>query len=347
MKEKKVSILMLNYNGEKILNVIKESIRYLKASTYDNFELLFVDNGSKDNSFEAISKYMEEIKFDKVIKIESKVNLGFTGGNNLAYRNRDQKSEYILLLNSDTVTKPEALRYLVRKMEEEPQVGAATGVVLKYGSELIQATGYLMDEFYTAIPLFWNERYDENVNYSPFLQTYPLGACVIIRQKAIEEINGNGTIFDEDFFMYGDDALLGINLWNHNYQVKSYPFIAAEHVGGASGKTLLQLYYQLLGKVAMPEILPNRWKRYYDAYVKKVFINDLLIFPKQAGLFLDALRQGKKIGERLRSKYQFSLYKAPIIMLNQKMILKRLLGRSRHANEEAQGLARNWVKSKF
>ena len=75
-----VSIIILNYNGEKFL---KECISSVLVQSYSEFELILFDNNSTDGSI----KFIKENFHDKRLKIvESAVNLGFAAGNNEALK---------------------------------------------------------------------------------------------------------------------------------------------------------------------------------------------------------------------------------------------------------------------
>ena len=77
-KDPLVSIIILNYNfGDLLLNCV-ESIR---NSKYKNYEIILVDNASKDNSHKKCAEKFPEIKL-----IENKENLGYSGGNNVGIK---------------------------------------------------------------------------------------------------------------------------------------------------------------------------------------------------------------------------------------------------------------------
>jgi glycosyltransferase involved in cell wall biosynthesis len=71
---------MLNYNGAKIMDVMREAVESVKVAGYDSYEFILVDNGSTDGSYEAISKYVESAGLVRTTVVRSERNLGFTGG---------------------------------------------------------------------------------------------------------------------------------------------------------------------------------------------------------------------------------------------------------------------------
>ena len=92
--ERRLSIIIVNYNVqhflEQCLLSVKDAIKNIDA------EVIVVDNQSVDGSVEMLKS-----RFDRVKLFESKENLGFSKGNNLAIK--EAKADYILLLNPDTL----------------------------------------------------------------------------------------------------------------------------------------------------------------------------------------------------------------------------------------------------
>ena len=72
------SVVVLNYNGKQHLRDCFES---LEAQDYKDFEIIFVDNASKDGSIEYVKK-----NYPKIKAISNAKNLGFAGGNNTGMR---------------------------------------------------------------------------------------------------------------------------------------------------------------------------------------------------------------------------------------------------------------------
>jgi GT2 family glycosyltransferase len=97
-----VSIVIVNYNGVSYLEKLFNSIQNL--NTEISYEVVIVDNGSKDDSISFLQKL--QLKIPCVI-VASLKNLGFAGGNNLGVKNAAGK--YIVFLNNDTVIVPDWL----------------------------------------------------------------------------------------------------------------------------------------------------------------------------------------------------------------------------------------------
>jgi len=111
-----VSVLMTTYNREKYLAVAVESVL---ASTYENLELIIVDDQSKDKSYEIALSYAEKDKRVKVFKNEK--NLG-------DYPNRNKAAslasgKYLKYVDADDMIYPTGLEVMVSGMEKFPEAG--------------------------------------------------------------------------------------------------------------------------------------------------------------------------------------------------------------------------------
>lgn len=106
-----VSIVMPCYNGEKF---IRETIESVLAQTYDKWELLVIDDGSKDNSYDLVNHYVE--KDDRIQLIKQK-NAGSAAARNNGIRH--SKGQYLALLDSDDIWLPGFLDSQVRFIQQK------------------------------------------------------------------------------------------------------------------------------------------------------------------------------------------------------------------------------------
>ena len=114
----KIAIVILNWNGYEDTS---ECIISLKKITYDNYQIVVVDNGSIQDDYLLLKKNFSDIE---VVRSES--NLGFTGGNNLGIENAMKMNpDYFLLLNNDTTVEPDFIQRLLDVFEKEKNAGIA------------------------------------------------------------------------------------------------------------------------------------------------------------------------------------------------------------------------------
>ena len=105
-RQPKVSIITLTWNS---YEVTRDCLLSLQKIDYPAFEVVLVDNGSVDGSGKKLAHDFPDVKV-----ILNETNLGFTGGNNVGMRDALARgTDYLLLLNNDTIVAPNFLTELV------------------------------------------------------------------------------------------------------------------------------------------------------------------------------------------------------------------------------------------
>lgn len=105
-----VSVVMPMHNNAKF---VLESIDSVLSQTYSNFELLVVDDGSSDGSFDLVSKIADP----RIKLFRNEKSLGAAGARNVALRNA--KGKYVAFLDADDLWKPKKLETVISIMERE------------------------------------------------------------------------------------------------------------------------------------------------------------------------------------------------------------------------------------
>ncbi|MGR3310598.1 MAG: glycosyltransferase family 2 protein [Candidatus Brocadiales bacterium] len=189
----KVIITILNLN--KCIDTI-ECIDSLGKIDYPNYEIVLVDNGSKDNSVELFkARYSSNTKIRLLINNN---NLGFTGGHNLAIRHTlGEDIDYFLLLNNDTVVKPDFLTRLINAAKADDKIGIVGPKIYKFGSsDILSCSGTKTIPFLDNILEYLHKVIHniETVDHIP-------SAALMIKKEVIERIG----LLDERFFAYFED----------------------------------------------------------------------------------------------------------------------------------------------
>jgi GT2 family glycosyltransferase len=332
----KVSIIWLNYNSSKIMPIVLESLESIISLDYpsDKLELIIVDNGSIDGSFEKIKEFLEKKNSLKKKIIGLSKNLGFTGGNNIGFMTRDKESKYILLLNNDAVLFQNSLRTLVEYAENNSNVACLQGVVLKYGTRLIDTAGNFVDE------LLWTYRLGHSCKYpwilrKPLYVTYVSGSCALYRVESIVRHLGN-KLFINEFFGYGDDNVLGLVMWNHGYKSVAIPEVVASHAGSLTfgRKRTFSIYLSDRSRIALTLITNTRYKNIVPLYMLNCMLRNLAgsILKMRPEDYIQtrvkAMIDGIKLAKKLKSKgILINIYKAPIIRIPLKYINASFIAR--------------------
>jgi len=340
--EPKVSILWVNYNSFSFIDLALESLQAVEDLDYPHYELIVVDNGSVDDSFTAITSFIEKKNISartKIILLER--NLGYTGGNNFAYASRDRDSKYVVLLNNDAVPKPDSLRKLVDYMEKDETLGAVQGVILNYDERSIDTAGDYLDELFATHPLL-EGKHPESLR-KPVYITSADGAYSIYRVQAIKKIRGQSDeLFDDFIFACLDDYILGLKLWNSEFKVKALPFITAKHRRGTSFNRVgaLRAYLGARNTIILHEISNSRYKN----LAKPLFLKQLcgwflwkilrskvdLGSREMPALLSRAFVDGMGVGRtKRRLGDTIDIYKAPILRIEYSRALLGIMIRQR------------------
>ena len=236
----KLSIVIVSYNVRAYLEECLQSVR--KALEGIEGEVWVVDNNSQDDSVETLRRDYPWVRL-----VANTENMGFARANNLAIR--QSQSDYVLLLNPDTVVEEPTLRGVLDFMDAHPEAGGS-GVMMH------NADGTLAPESRRGLPTPWvaglkmlgfTKRY--YMSHLPWDQPGRIdvisGAFCMLRRKALDQVG----LFDEDFFMYGEDIDLSYRLLKGGWQNWYLPFSITHYKGKSTQKTdyrYVHIFYQAM-----------------------------------------------------------------------------------------------------
>ena len=130
----KLSIIIVSFNTRRLTLNCLVSIK--KTTNFQDVEVIVVDNASTDGSPQAIKDQFPQVKL-----IANTNNTGFAKANNQGIK--ASRGEYVMLLNSDTLVKPEALIQLVEFMDTHPKVGIIAPQLLNPDGTIQPNGGFL------------------------------------------------------------------------------------------------------------------------------------------------------------------------------------------------------------
>ncbi len=202
----KLSVIIPNWNGKHLLKICLPS---LEKQSFKDFEVIIVDNGSKDGSVEYIEKYFPEVK---LIKLET--NVGFSPAVNLGIK--ICVGEMMVLLNNDTEVDKDCLRNLVTTATKKKDVGFVAAKILNFKNrKLIDSAGDYIDAVGHADNFGRGELDGEKFSKPGFLFLATAGGS-LFKREVFEKIG----FLDHDFFAYMEDVdfclraqLSGIKGW--------------------------------------------------------------------------------------------------------------------------------------
>lgn len=238
-----LSLIIVNWNTKKLLEQCLASI-YRFTKNVD-FEVIVVDNGSKDGSPAMVKK-----KFTKAKLILNKSNLGFTKANNQGIK--EAKGKFIMLLNSDTYLIENSLKKLVEKARtiegstlprvEPLKMGGLGTQLLNEDCSIQQSAGF----FPHLLQVFWWMSFIDDlpggwllkpfhVDHDSFYQKdrqvdWVTGAAMLVPKEVVEEIGG----LDENIFMYGEEVDWCYRIKKAGYKVFFTHATKIIHIGRGS-----------------------------------------------------------------------------------------------------------------
>ena len=216
-----VSVVVLTCNGREHLG---ECLGSLLDQTWPRLEIVLVVNGSSDGS----AAYVRERFGEAVRVLELEHNLGYTGGNNRGIS--ATSGRYVCLLNDDTRVEPAWVEEMVKVIESRPRCGMVACKILSYDQPgIIDNVGHVV---YRDGTFRGRGRLEQDRGQYDRVEEVlsPSGCAMMVRRCALDESG----CFDEDFFIYGDDAELSLRLRLAGWKTFSAPAAVVRHKYSAS-----------------------------------------------------------------------------------------------------------------
>ena len=233
----KVSIVMLNWNGAK--DTI-ECVESLNKISYGNYDIIVVDNNSEEPDKKLLK---DSLKQENIRLIFNDANLGFTGGNNIGIKKAlNDNSEFVLLLNNDTIVEPDFLEPLIDVFEKHKNVGIAAPQINYYGKrKIIWTEGGRISKL-RGSGFAYSDKAETKQNIDDKIVGFVSGCCMLLRKDTIEKVG----MFDENFFLYVEDTDLCFRTLQAEYNIIISNKSKIYHkVGSSTNNKLsrLPLYY--------------------------------------------------------------------------------------------------------
>lgn len=253
-----VSVIIVNYNGERLL---KDCLGSLNAQTFRDFETVFVDNGSKDNSIAVARELMPEIRI-----VALSENAGFTGGNNAGFR--ESRGNYIVLLNNDTECAPSFLAELVKAFDTELKSDARTGMAAPkilnfFDRTRVDSVGGLLAAP-DGIGMGRGRGERDEGQYDALREILLPSGCAALYSRAMLSETG---LFADDFFAYCEDMDLGLRAVWAGWRAVNTPHAVVYHKYSASSSSYSAFKMRLVER------------NHYFLALKNFTFSMLLAFP--------------------------------------------------------------------
>jgi GT2 family glycosyltransferase len=230
-----LNVIIVSWNTRQLLQQCLTSV--FNEPTGLNLEVFVFDNASSDGTVAMVRDLFPQVRL-----FANDSNIGFAAANNRILPLCQSKT--ILLLNSDTVVKRDALSILHGFLKDHREVGAVSAKLLHpFGKLSILECGRLptlrtvFNHYFFLARLFPHLHFCEGVylyagkhDREPRRVQWISGACLMMRREAYEQTGG----LTERWFMYGEDVEWCARLSQHGWKIFHVPSAEIEHRLGAS-----------------------------------------------------------------------------------------------------------------
>lgn len=246
---RKLTVCMLNYNGEQYL---EESLASILAQREKFEEIILIDNASKDRSLEIVKNLSSSVKV-----IELNKNVGIAAGKNVGFK--AAVCDRILFVDNDVSLNPECPDLLIQTLNDNPRaVIAMPRVLYAHDSNTIQYDG--ADIHFIGLMTLHNQNKTQDLSAKARKIGAVIGACFLIDHGKL----GKGDPFDDTFFYAFDDLYFSVRTRSLGHEIFSVPSACCYHKEGTKGLSLratghyssMRVYYTIR----------NRWQILLKTY---------------------------------------------------------------------------------
>jgi N-acetylglucosaminyl-diphospho-decaprenol L-rhamnosyltransferase len=272
-----LSIIIVSYNTSPLLKACLDSVF---ASSFQDFEVIVVDNHSSDDSTQMVQREFPQVKL-----LQNSSNPGFGSANNQGAQ--IAQGSYLLFLNSDTVVEPHALKELLGLAKKAKAPIASCTLVNSDGS--IQSQGGALPNLVnlTAWMLFIDDLPFVSRLILPYQQSHPdyftqnrqmgwvAGTALLIKRHTFHTLGG----FNPKIFMYGEDVELCYRASLHGFNRFFFAKPRILHLGQGSGNSTNAYLGEFKGLLYLFKHYRPAWQyRYLQLVLKLGALLRLVIF---------------------------------------------------------------------
>lgn len=265
MKSPKVTIIILNWNGK---NDTIECLESLRRIVYPKYEILIIDNGSTDGSVSYFRKYYPEIRI-----IENGKNLGFAEGCNIGiHKSIDIGTDYVLLLNNDTIVESDFLNEMVKLAESKESIGIVGPKICYYDEKnKISRAGEKINKITGKVTIYERNQIDNKYKNQNKKVDLVEGSCFLIKSSLFDKMG----FFDPEYFAYAEDIDYCLRAKKENFEIYCCRSTKIYHKGSRSSSSCLRTYLLIRNLTLMfaKNISPPSKLLYSIVYL-------LMLFPR-------------------------------------------------------------------
>ena len=283
----KIMIILLNYNNYR--DTI-ECINSIKQNTSENnfiYEIVVVDNKSTNESLSELKK------IEGITLIQASENAGFSAGNNIGIKYAiKNKSEYILLLNNDTIITKNSINKMFLELKKHTDIEIISARIMYWDNKnLINCCGGEIDYFKGTAVIYGKGKEYKEANQEFTYTKFVTGCCMLMKTSLVEEIG----FLPEEYFMYYEDVDFCAKVQQKGYKIGvclSSIIYHKESAASGGGESPFAIEWNTRNRI----IFINKYKC-YGILTKLFFYSTRIIVGikyklKHKGESLKALKKG-------------------------------------------------------
>ncbi|MEK5429853.1 glycosyltransferase family 2 protein [Lysinibacillus sp. FSL R7-0073] len=216
-----IAVQIVTYNSA---DYIADCLNSVILQSYPVEKIIVIDNDSNDCIKDVVSHY------SNVYFVQNSINSGFVGGHNQGLNYAE--TDYVLVLNPDVILDKYYIEHIIKFMQLNEKVGAATGKLYRdLDSYIIDSTGINIKKSRRAVDRGSGEvdqgQYDDMINVFGVS-----GAAAVYKREMIDMISEDGRFFDESFFAYKEDVDVSWRARLAGWEICFVPKAIAQHERG-------------------------------------------------------------------------------------------------------------------
>lgn len=206
-----ISVIIINHNGIAFLD---RCIYSLLRTNYDNFEVIFIDNASTDDS---VRYLLENFKDSRIKVVEEAKNHGVPGARNIGFKNAS--GDYIVFLDNDTEVDRDWLKELISVFESDDSIAVAQSKLLNM---VIRNKFDHAGDYLTPFGFLY-ERSNQGIDSGQFDKVEDIfsakGAATMVKSSVFKELG----MYDDSYFMYLEETDFCFRVWLAGYRITFIP----------------------------------------------------------------------------------------------------------------------------
>ncbi|MGY3777192.1 glycosyltransferase family 2 protein [Isobaculum melis] len=224
MTQPAVYFIVLNYNNA---SDTIDCVRSIEALNYTNYQIVLVDNLSKDDSAKVLQEHFPQYPF-----IQTGENQGYAAGNNVGIDYAmNQGAAYICILNNDVLVAPDFLDILVDYAETHGKVGVLGPRICTYeDAQVLESAGSVVNFNKGQVTRLYHQAKEEAVAGKVIPCDYVGGACMLLKTDVIREVG----MIPENYFLFYEENEWCVTIKKAGYDIFCVADAKVIHKGSAS-----------------------------------------------------------------------------------------------------------------